>query len=83
MKKLRFPWSTDPNVHLDIKEVSASKAVYQGKGIMPRVRITMTTEDNQKVDFELDIENAAILIEQTTHAYYAIVPELKTRRHTF
>lgn len=50
---------------------------------MPRVRITMTTEDNQKIDFELDIENAALLIEQTTHAYYAIVPELKTRRHTF
>lgn len=83
MKKLRFPWSTDPKVHLDIKEVAASKAVYQGKGIMPRVRFTLTTEDDQKIDFELDVENAALLIEQMTHAYYAIVPELKTRRHTF
>lgn len=80
---MRMPWSKEPAVHLDIKEVKASKAVYQGKGIMPRVRIEMTTEDNQRIDFELDIENAAILIEQTTHAYYAIVPELKTRRHTF
>lgn len=50
---------------------------------MPRVRFTLTTEDDQKIDFELDVENAAILIEQMTHAYYAIVPELKTRRHTF
>mgnify|MGYP001616195945 CR=1 FL=1 len=80
---MKFPWSREPNVHLDVKEVTASKAVYQGKGIMPRVRITMTTEDEQRIDFELDIENAAILIEQTTHAYYAIVPELKTRRHSF
>lgn len=83
MKKMRMPWSREPNVHLDIKEVSASKAVFQGTGIMPRVRITMTTEDDQKIDFELDIENAAKLIEESTHAYYAIVPELKTRRHTF
>lgn len=81
--KMRMPWSKEPNVHLDIKEVSASRAVYQGKGVMPRVRITMTTEDNQKIDFELDVEKAATLIEQTTHTYYAIVPELKTRRHTF
>ncbi len=81
--RMKFPWSREPNVHLDVKEVTASKAVYQGKGIMPRVRITMTTEDEQRIDFELDIENAAILIEQTTHAYYAIVPELKTRRHSF
>jgi predicted thioesterase len=80
---MRMPWSKEPAVHLDIKEVSASKAVYQGKDIMPRVRIAMTTEDGQKIDFELDIENAAKLIEESTHAYFAIVPELKTRRHTF
>lgn len=78
-----MPWSKEPAVHLDIKEVKASKAVYQGKGIMPRVRIEMITEDNQRIDFELGIEETALLIEQSTHAYYAIVPELKTRRHTF
>ena len=83
MVRMRMPWSKEPAVHLDVKEVKASKAVYQGKGIMPRVRIEMLTEDNQRIDFELDIENAASLIEQTTHAYYAIVPELRTRRHMF
>ena len=83
MVRMRMPWSKEPNVHIDVKEVKASKAVYQGKGIMPRVRIEMITEDNQRIDFELDVEMTAKAIEGMTMAYYAIVPELKTRRHIF
>lgn len=77
------PWSKDPRVHLDIEEVAASRAIFVSKNEQSRVRITMTTSDEQVIDFELTVEQAAKLIEDTTMVYYAIIPPLRTRRESW
>jgi metal-sulfur cluster biosynthetic enzyme len=74
-----MPWSKEPEVLLDIKAVGASRAMYVDEETQ-RVRVTFTTTDNQIVAMELTPHQAARLIEQTTSAYYAIVPQLKTSR---
>lgn len=74
-------WSRDPKVDLTCKEIGASRALYQGREEEARVLLRVATTDDQVVEIEMSARQAGTLIEQATQAYYAIVPQLRTRRN--
>ena len=53
-------------------------------GDLPRIEVTMTMDDSQeRITFELTVNEAGKLIEQMMAAYNAIMPPLKTSRGGF
>jgi len=82
-RKNQMNWSKEPDVHLDIEKVEISRAIYMGAVETPRVRIVMTTTDNQRVDFELSADLTRELIEKATATYFIINPPLRNSRGAF
>ena len=67
-------------IRYSIKEVSASRAIYEGPRVIPSVDFTFVTDDGTVIEFSLDHMQTATLIEHTMTAYNAIFPPLRTSR---
>lgn len=70
-------------IRYDVKSALAAKAIYQeGRGRLPKLSLTFETFDGQIVQFDLDLMEAAKLIDEASNAYNSALPVLKSRRGT-
>lgn len=67
----------DRTIRYNVKEVSASRAIFTHAEELPKISLTFTTTIGEKIEFEITIAEAAKLIDQTSHAYSAAIPKLK------
>lgn len=69
-------------VELDAKKVTAARAMYIDENTQ-RVELTIETSDNYLVRITLTTPQVQQMIEQSTMAFYAIHPPLRTSRNTY
>lgn len=68
-------------IRYEVEDVKAARAIFQANGHeVPRIDLTFLTEDGKQIDFDLDHQQLARLIEQTMAVYNTIFPPLKTSR---
>lgn len=79
---MRWRKNRAEKVELEATKIGASRAIYVDQETQ-RVEIKMLTSDNYEVIITLTPSQARDLIEQTTMAFYAINPPLRTRRETY
>lgn len=62
-----------------INRAIASRAIFnENAGELHRIEILFELANGERIAFDLTLEQSALLIEQTTAAYRAILPPLRT-----
>ena len=78
MRRKKF---TTPDRIIHPVTTRASRALIGGPhGDLPKVALQFTDAEGKVWEVDLDLPNAARLIEEATAAYHAIVPVLRTSR---
>lgn len=84
MTRFKRKFTSRPDRIVHPVRVRASRAIVESAaGQMPRVAMQFEDAAGVVYQFELDVKEAAEMIETATSAYHAIVPVLKTSRHGF
>lgn len=65
---------------IELSSVRAVRCVYESEDIQ-RIEMSLTDANGQVITYSMNSRNGASLIEQLTHAYHAINPQLKTRQN--
>ena len=64
---------------IDLRSTRATRCVYESEDIQ-RVEMQLETVAGECITFSMNSRQTAELIEKLTHCYFAINPELRTRR---
>jgi hypothetical protein len=63
-----------------IETTATSRAIYQGKHVIPTIELTFTTEDNELVVINLPAAEASKLADAMISSLKAALPKIPSRR---
>lgn len=80
LRRRKFlPWQWRDKHQLEVKRAGAARAMFISHEVQ-RIHFQIETTDDQVIEFELTLEQAAGLLQQMIAAYRAIVPNITQGR---